>query len=74
MWNNIDETSPNDTDYIWSPNNLVSVYETSLGAIIYPNTNNGWSITYRIAKTNDGTLDGSGNAVTVTMELYQGTT
>lgn len=70
----IDEETPSDSDYAWGANNTAAVLEVGLSNVTDPVVHTGHIIRYRIAKTDDGVVDGGGNAVTVTAELYQGGT
>lgn len=70
----IDEASASDADFAWGTNNTAAVLEVGLGDPATPLGAGSLTFRYRIAKTNAGTVDGAGNAVTVTAELYQGTT
>lgn len=71
---NIDEVTASDADFAYGANNTVAVLEVSLGNVTDPASSSGHTFRYRVAKTNAGVVDGGGNAVTVTAELYQGTT
>lgn len=67
----IDETSANDVDFAWCANATEGVLEVGLSN---PSTIGSATATirYRIAKTNAGTVDGTGGSVGVTAHLYQG--
>lgn len=71
---NIDEASPSDADFAFGANNTVAELEVGLSDVTDPSSSSGHVFRYRIAKTNAGTVDGGGNAVTVTARLMQGTT
>lgn len=70
----IDEATASDSDFWWGADNTAAELEVSLGALTDPVSSSGHVVRYRIAKTNDGVLDGAGNSVTVTMRLMQGAT
>lgn len=70
----IDETTASDADFWYGDNNVAETLEVHLTDPADPQASTGHVIRYRVAKTNAGTLDGGGNAVTVTASLYQGTT
>lgn len=71
----IDEASPgSDADFAYGANNTAAVLEVSVSN---PGTTPGagtCTVKFRHAKTNAGTVDGAGNAVTVTAEVYEGAT
>lgn len=70
----IDEITPSDADFWWGDNNTAEELEVGLSNVTDPTISSGHIFRYRIAKTNAGTVDGTGNAVTVTARLMQGTT
>jgi hypothetical protein len=70
----IDEATPSDADFAYGANNTAAELEVSLGDVTDPQSGAGHTFRYRIAKTDDGVVDGGGNAVTVTVRLMQGTT
>jgi len=70
----IDETIADDGDFAWGANNTAAVLEVLLSSVTDPLTDANHTFRYRIAKTDDGVVDGAGNAVTVTVGLYQGVT
>lgn len=70
----IDEASPSDVDFWWGDNNVAEELEVSLSNVTDPASSTGHTFRYRIAKTNAGTVDGAGAAVTVTARLMQGGT
>lgn len=70
----IDESVASDADFAYGANNVAAVLEVGLTDPTDPVLSSGHTFRYRIAKVNAGTVDGAGNAVTVTVELYQGTT
>ena len=70
----IDESSASDADFAYGANNTAAVLEVGLSSVEDPESSSGHTFRYRLAKTNNGTVDGGGNAVTVTVGLYQGTT
>lgn len=68
----IDESAASDTDFAYGANNTAAVLEVSLSNPSGTPAAGTTTVRYRIAKTNNGTVDGAGNAVTVTAEVYQG--
>jgi hypothetical protein len=70
----IDESVASDADFWWGDNNVAEELEVSLSNVSDPLLSTGHTFRYRIAKTNAGTVDGGGNAVTVTARLMQSTT
>lgn len=70
----IDEATASDADFWFGDNNVAEELEVSLSNVTDPSTDTGHIFRYRVAKTNAGTVDGGGNAVTVTARLMQGTT
>ena len=71
----IDETSASDADFAYGANNTAAVLEVGLSdPAATPNPAGTSTVRYRIAKTNNGTVNGAGNAVTVTAAVYQGGT
>lgn len=70
----IDEATASDADFAYGANNTAAVLEVSLANPSGTPGSGTCTVRYRIAKTNAGTVDGGGNAVTVTGEAYQGTT
>lgn len=70
----IDEASASDADFAYGANNVAAVLEVSLSNPTGAPASGTTTVRYRIAKTNAGTVDGGGNAVTVTAAVYQGTT
>ena len=70
----IDEASASDSDFAYGANNTAATLEVSLSNATDPVSSSNHVVRYRVAKTNNGTVDGGGNAVTVTAHLYQGTT
>ena len=70
----IDEVTASDADFAYGNNNQAAVLEVGLqNPSPTPGSGTG-TVRYRIAKTNAGTVDGAGNAVTVTGAVYQGAT
>lgn len=74
LFSDIDEASPSDADFWFGDNNAADEFEVGLSNVSDPSSSAGHTFRYRIAKTNAGTVDGTGNAVTVTARLMQGTT
>lgn len=70
----IDEATASDADFAYGANNTAAVLEVGLTNVTDPAVSTGHIVRYRVAKTNAGTLDGGGNAVTMTVALYQGAT
>jgi hypothetical protein len=71
----IDEVTPDDTDYAFGANNTQATLEVGLDAPAgIPDQAGTATVRYRIAKTNDGTVNGAGNNVTVTAAVFQGGT
>lgn len=70
----IDEAVASDTDFAYGDNNTAAELEVGLSNVSDPASSTGHIFRYRIAKTNNGTVDGGGNAVTVTARLMQGAT
>jgi hypothetical protein len=71
----IDEATASDTDFAFGANNTAAVLEVGLSnPAATPDPAGTSTVRYRIAKTNAGTVDGGGNAVTVTGAVYQGGT
>lgn len=69
----IDETTASDTDFAYGTNNTAAVLEVGLSDPATTPATGTCTARYRIARTNAGTLDGGGNAVTVTGAIFQGT-
>lgn len=70
----IDEATASDVDFAYGANNTAAELEIGLSDVTDPVSSMGHVFRYRIAKTNAGTVDGGGNAVTVTARLMQGLT
>lgn len=70
---NIDETSANDADFAYGANNTIAVLEVGLSNPSTPQAGT-CTVRYRIAQTNNGVLDGTGNTLNITPEVYQATT
>lgn len=70
----IDEVSPSDSDFAYGANNTAAELEVSLLNVVDPQASTGHTFRYRIAKVNNGVLSDTGNAVTITARLMQGTT
>lgn len=70
----IDESTASDADFAYGANNTAAVLEVGLSNPSGTPASGTTTVRYRVAKTNAGTVDGSGNSVTVTAEVYQGTT
>lgn len=70
----IDEITPSDTDYAWASNNTSATLEVGLGNP--GSTPQGGTCTcrYRIAKTNNGTVDGTGSVPPTQGFIYEGAT
>ena len=70
----IDEATASDADFAYGANNTAATLEVSLTNPSGTPAAGTTTFRYRVGKTNNGTLDGAGNAVTVTASLVQGTT
>lgn len=70
----IDESVASDADFAYGANNTAAELEVGLSNVTDPLSSSGHIVRYRIAQTNAGVVDGTGNAVTVTMRVMQGTT
>jgi hypothetical protein len=68
----IDESTASDADFAYGANNTAAVLEVSLSNPSGTPASGTCTVRYRIAKTNAGTVDGGGNGVDVTGEVYQG--
>lgn len=69
----IDESTPSDLDFAYGDNNTQAVLEVGLSDPIGVPDPSGISVVrYRIAKTNNGVVTGTGSAVTITPQVYQG--
>jgi hypothetical protein len=71
---NIDEATPSDADFAYGANNTAAVLEVGLSNPTGTPGAGTTTVRYRVAKVNSGVLNGSGSTVTITAELYQGTT
>lgn len=70
----IDEATASDSDWAWGADNTAAVLEVSLSDPSGTPGSGTCTVRYRIARTNDGVVDGAGNACTVTGEVYEGGT
>ena len=71
----IDEATASDADFAYGANNTAAVLEVHLSnPAATPDPAGTSTVRYRIARVNAGTLSGSGNNVTITAAVYQGTT
>lgn len=70
----IDETPASDTDKAYGANNTAAVLEVGISNPSGTPGSGTITFRYRHVKTNNGTVDGGGNAVTVTAEVVEGTT
>lgn len=70
---NIDEATADDTDFAYGANGGGNTLEVALGSIGAPGAGT-VTARVRLAKVNAGALSSSGNAVTVTVGLYEGAT
>jgi len=68
----IDEASPSDADYAYGANNTDATLEVSVSNPAGAPGSGTCTLRWRIAKTNNGTIDGSGSALTVTAAVYEG--
>jgi hypothetical protein len=71
---NIDEATPSDADFAYGANNTAAVLEVGLGNPAATPGAGTTTVRYRVARVNAGALNGSGSAVGITAELYQGST
>jgi hypothetical protein len=69
----IDEPTASDADFAYGANNTAAVLEVGLSNPSTPGSGT-TTVRYRVAKVNAGALSGSGSTITVTCEVYQGTT
>lgn len=74
MYTALDEATASDSDYVWSANNTANTLEVKLSTLTDPVSSSSHTFRYRIARMNNGTIDGGGNSTTVTAYLYQGGT
>jgi hypothetical protein len=72
----VDESTPNDSDFVVSPDNIAATYETLLGGTFTdPAVNTGHIARVRHAKADTGVPPSTtGNSQTATFGLYQGAT
>src|SRR3970040_1513536 len=70
----IDEVTPSDADFTFGANNTAAELEVGLSDVTDPAVSTGHVFRFRIAKTDDGVVDGGENEVTITTRLMQGTT
>ena len=70
----IDESIASDADQAWSTDGSDATLEVGLSNVTDPGVGTGHILRYRVAKTDDGALSGSGNTKTVIASLYQGAT
>jgi hypothetical protein len=70
----IDEATASDVDYVWSTNNTVGAITVGLTNPAATPGAGSTAVRYRIAKTNVGTVSGTGAIVDVTVSLYEGAT
>lgn len=70
----IDEATASDADFAYGANNTAAVLEVGLSNPSGTPGAGTRTFRYRHARTNNGTVDGGGNAVTVTAEVIEGTT
>lgn len=70
----IDEATASDSDLAYSTNNADATLEVGLSNPSGTPTSGTCTVRYRIAKTNNGSVDGGGNAVTVTAYAFEGST
>jgi hypothetical protein len=68
----IDEITAVDSDFAWSSNNTAATLRVSLSDPAFLPINGAVVVRFRIARTNNGALDGGGNPVTVTASFYEG--
>ena len=71
----INESTANDSNYAFSDNGAAGVLEVGLSdPASTPDPAGTSTVRFRIAKVDNGNLIGTGNSVTITSEVYQGTT
>ena len=74
-YTDIDETSASDSDFLYSADNVDTIYECGLTTgLDDPIVNTGHIVRYRIASIDGGVLGGGGSTPTVIVSLYQGAT
>lgn len=69
----IDEATASDADFAYGANNIAAILEVGLNNPTGTPAAGTSTVRYRVAKTNNGVLNGSGATVTVTAEVVQGT-
>lgn len=69
---NIDESAASDADFAYGANNTAAVLEVGLSNPGGTPASGTTTVRYRVAKTNNGTVDGGGATVTVTCSVRQG--
>jgi hypothetical protein len=72
-YTSLDESSPSDADYAWSNDNTIARLEVGIQNPSGTPASGTITIRYRIARTNDGVVDGAGSASTVIARLIEGT-
>lgn len=70
FYQSIDETSPNDADYIWSDNGASSGLSTFLTPTTTPQAGTS-TMRVRAAKTFNGSLTGTGGSVTLRLLIFE---
>lgn len=70
----LDETSPSDTDYAWADNNANATLEVGLSNPGATPDSGTCTCRYRIAKTNNGTVTGTGSDPLTQGFVYEGAT
>lgn len=70
----IDEAVASDADFAYGANGVAATLEVSLSNPAATPGNGTTTVRYRVGRTNNGVLNGSGNACTVTCSVYQGAT
>jgi len=76
LWQNVDESSANDSDYNWSTINAVRTYECKLSSVSLGGSGS-YVVKYRLVRVLSGgalDVDEDGNDFTVTVSLVQNTT
>lgn len=68
----IDESAASDADFAYGANNTVATLEVSLGNPSATPASGTTTVRYRVARTKDGVVDGTGSACDVTCSVYQG--
>ena len=68
----IDEATASDSDFAYGANNVAAQLEVGLSNPASTPGGGTTTVRYRVAKTNNGSLSGSGNGVDGTLSVYEG--